>query len=135
LVFATRYRRGVFNDEILTRRDEVMPKVCEDFEAEPKEFNGGHDHVHLLVRYPPKVAVSKLVNSLKGVSARRYGWGYLPAKGWGRVHRPDQPRHHARAPVVALVFLRIVRRSTRWRSPASTSRSKMPAPKCGSEQP
>ncbi|GEM_PF-1930213 len=28
------------------------------------------DHVHLLVEYPPKVAVSNLVNSLKGVSSR-----------------------------------------------------------------
>ncbi|MER5432324.1 IS200/IS605 family transposase [Streptomyces sp. NPDC002588] len=71
LVFVTKYRRGVFNDEMLTRCEEIMRKVCEDFEAELKEFNGERDHVHLLVHYPPKVAVSKLVNSLKGVSARR----------------------------------------------------------------
>ncbi|VWX29394.1 hypothetical protein ENHY17A_100287 [Moraxellaceae bacterium 17A] len=30
----------------------------------------GYDHVHLLVVYPPKVAISSLVNSLKGVSSR-----------------------------------------------------------------
>jgi len=30
------------------------------------EFDGGHDYVHVLVNYPPKVAVSSLVNSLKG---------------------------------------------------------------------
>ncbi|MGW3317929.1 IS200/IS605 family transposase [Streptomyces fungicidicus] len=71
LVFVTKYRRGVFEDEMLTHCEEIMRKVCEDFEAELKEFNGGRDHVHLLVHYPPKVAVSKLVNSLKGVSARR----------------------------------------------------------------
>lgn len=71
LVFVTKYRRGVFNDKMLTRCEEIMRKVCEDFEAELKEFNGERDHVHLLVHYPPKVAVSKLVNSLKGVSARR----------------------------------------------------------------
>ncbi|MBM0239584.1 IS200/IS605 family transposase, partial [Micromonospora sp. ATA32] len=35
------------------------------------EFNGENDHVHLLVNFPPKVAPSKLVNSLKGVSSRR----------------------------------------------------------------
>lgn len=34
------------------------------------EFDGEDDHVHLLVNYPPKVAVSKLVNSLKGASSR-----------------------------------------------------------------
>ncbi len=27
-------------------------------------------HVHLLLNYPPKVSISKLVNSLKGVSSR-----------------------------------------------------------------
>ncbi len=71
LVFVTKYRRGVFDDEMLTRCKEIMRKLCEDFEAELKEFNGERDHVHLLVHYPPKGAVSKLVNSLKGVSARR----------------------------------------------------------------
>ncbi|STY61034.1 Transposase and inactivated derivatives [Mannheimia haemolytica] len=34
------------------------------------EFDGEDDHVHLLVEYPPKVAISHLVNSLKGVSSR-----------------------------------------------------------------
>ena len=29
------------------------------------------DHVHLLVSYPPKVGISEVVNSLKGVSSRR----------------------------------------------------------------
>jgi len=34
------------------------------------EFDGEDDHGHLLVNYHPKVAVSTLVNSLKGVSSR-----------------------------------------------------------------
>jgi putative transposase len=41
-----------------------------DFEAELVEVDGEDDHVRLLVNYPPKVAVSHLVNSLKGVSSR-----------------------------------------------------------------
>lgn len=49
----------------------VLASVCEDFEAELLEFEGEGDHVHLLVNYPPKVSVSKLVNSLKGVSSRK----------------------------------------------------------------
>lgn len=63
-----------------------MADVCADFGAELREFNGETDHVHLLVHYPPKVALSRLVNSLKGVSAgrlrqefpahiRNYRWG------------------------------------------------------------
>ncbi|GGM31392.1 hypothetical protein GCM10009425_47580 [Pseudomonas asuensis] len=46
-------------------------KVCPDFEADLLEFNGEADHVHLLVTYPPKVPLPKLVNSLKGTSSRR----------------------------------------------------------------
>ncbi|TDC97318.1 IS200/IS605 family transposase [Actinomadura sp. 7K507] len=33
--------------------------------------NGEADHVHLLVHFPPKAALSKLVNSLKWDSSRR----------------------------------------------------------------
>lgn len=71
LVFTPKYRRGPFTDEILHRCQQIMAAVCTDFDAELREFNGEADHVHLLVHYPPKVAISRLVNSLKGVSARR----------------------------------------------------------------
>jgi putative transposase len=56
---------------MLTRCQQIMAKVCQDFAAELHEFNGEDDHVHLLVHYPPAVALSRLVNSLKGVSSRR----------------------------------------------------------------
>ena len=39
--------------------------------AELREVNGAAEHVHLLVNFPPTVTVSRLVNSLKGVSSRR----------------------------------------------------------------
>jgi REP-associated tyrosine transposase len=49
----------------------VFASVCADFSAELVEMDGEDDHVHLLVAYLPHVAVARLVNSLKGVSARR----------------------------------------------------------------
>jgi len=55
---------------ILNDMKSIFAKVCADFEAELVDFDGEDDHVHLLVSYPPKVAVAKLVNSLKGVSSR-----------------------------------------------------------------
>ena len=70
LVFVTIYRRGVFTKAILDDLRGIFAKVCADFEAELVECDGEDDHVHLLVNYPPKVAVSTLVNSLKGVSSR-----------------------------------------------------------------
>ncbi len=62
--------------------ERVMRKVCADFGAELREFNGEADHVRLLVSYPPKVSVSALVNSLKGVSARM-----LRSQYTGKVNR------------------------------------------------
>jgi putative transposase len=71
LVFVTRYRHGAFTDEILARCEEIMRDICAHFDAELREFNGETGHVHLLVHYPPSLALSTLVNSLKGVSSRR----------------------------------------------------------------
>jgi putative transposase len=71
LVFVTKYRRKVFTSEHLTYLEGVFAGVCADFGATLVECNGEHDHVHLLIEYPPTVQLSKLVNSLKGVSSRR----------------------------------------------------------------
>ena len=70
LVFVTKYRRKVLTEEMIDYLTDVFRAVCEDFEASLVECNGEDDHVHLLVEYPPKIAVSQLVNSLKGVSSR-----------------------------------------------------------------
>jgi putative transposase len=71
LVFVTKYRRKVLSPSAHETLRELFARICEDFEARLVESNGEDDHVHLLVEYPPKVAISKLVNSLKGVSSRR----------------------------------------------------------------
>lgn len=71
LVFVTKYRRNVLTHDMLTDMEAIMRDVCQDFDATLVEFNGEDDYVHLLVSYPPKVALSTLINSLKGVSSRR----------------------------------------------------------------
>lgn len=86
LVFVTKYRHHVFTDRHLRRMEEIMREVCADFECELVEFNGEDNHVHLLVNFPPKVALSRLVNSLKGVSSRRM-----------RREFPELERHYWRA--------------------------------------
>lgn len=84
LVFTPKYRRKVFDDTMLTRCEEIMRKVCGDFGAELREFNGETDHVH----YPPTVSLSRLVGSLKGVSAR-----LLRQEFTGRVNRAIMHGH------------------------------------------
>ena len=70
IVFVPKYRKKIFDADALERLHRIFRVVCADFEADLVEFNGERDHVHLLVNYPPKVALSGLVNSLKGVSSR-----------------------------------------------------------------
>lgn len=70
LVFVAKYRRKVFDGDAIDRLRIIFAKTCANFEAQLIEMDGEDDHVHLLVEYPPKVAVSHLVNSLKGVSSR-----------------------------------------------------------------
>jgi putative transposase len=70
LVFVAKYRRKVFDGDAIDRMRRMFGKVCEDMGASLVEMDGEDNHVHLLVEYPPKLAVSVLVNSLKGVSSR-----------------------------------------------------------------
>lgn len=79
LIFVSKYRRNIFTKRVLGELRVIFSKVCDDFSAELIECNGEKDHVHLLVNYHPKIALSKLVNSLKGVSSA------IPAEHFFRV--------------------------------------------------
>ena len=81
MVFVIKRRRGALDARSIHRLGAIFTAVCHDFSARLVEMDGEADHVHLLVNYPPKVAVSRLVASLKGVSSRRL-----------RQERPDLAR-------------------------------------------
>ena len=86
LIFVAKYRRKVFTKEVLDDMRGIFESVCTDFEAQLVDFDGENDHVHLLVHYPPKVSISKLVNSLKGVSSRmirKKNYPSIHEKLWG----------------------------------------------------
>ncbi|MGC6229061.1 IS200/IS605 family transposase [Proteus mirabilis] len=70
LVFVTKYRLKIFYQDAIEKLRDYFASVCADFDVELVEMDGERDHVHLLINYPPKLAISNLVNSLKGVSSR-----------------------------------------------------------------
>jgi putative transposase len=70
LVFTPKYRKKIFTKEHLETMKEVFENVCKKIGCELIEFNGESNHVHLLIEYPPRLSISKIVNSLKGVSSR-----------------------------------------------------------------
>jgi putative transposase len=83
LVFVAKYRKKIFNKTASYILNMIFSKVCDDFGAALVEMEAEHDHVHLLIEYPPKIAIVTLVNSLKGVSSRLL-----------RKHLPDITKHY-----------------------------------------
>ncbi|BBF59586.1 IS609 transposase [Escherichia coli] len=64
LVFVTRYRLQIFDHDATEKLRTYFSNVCADFEAELVEMDGEPDHVHLLINYPPKLAICNQVNHL-----------------------------------------------------------------------
>ena len=70
LVFVTKYRKKILIAEHIDVMAEICKSVAKKMDFQLLEINGEADHVHLLIEYPPKLSVSQIVNSLKGVSSR-----------------------------------------------------------------
>ncbi len=70
LIFTTKYRRKVLREDHIEVIVQALRAACEKADCELVEANGERDHIHALVKYPPKLAVSVLVNNLKAVSSR-----------------------------------------------------------------
>ena len=69
LVFVTKYRRKLFTDPMLTFTETTMRAVCAELDVDLVEFNGETDHFHVLVAYPPTLAITVLAQRLKGRTA------------------------------------------------------------------
>jgi REP element-mobilizing transposase RayT len=91
VVFVTRYRHQVFTAAHLERLEQIMRDACADSGTELAEVNGEPGHVHLLVSFPPEVALSRLASSLKGVSSRRLRQEFpaLARRRWRGLGRTD----------------------------------------------
>ena len=70
LVFVTKYRRKVFSSEHIKYMEEICEGVAKKMGFRLIQLNGESDHIHCLIEYPPKLSISQIVNSLKGVSSR-----------------------------------------------------------------
>ncbi|HAW2728478.1 TPA: IS200/IS605 family transposase [Escherichia coli] len=61
---------ALFDSQMIAQLREAFGSAAAKLECEIIEMDGEPDHVHLLVAYPPKLAVSVMVNNLKSVSSR-----------------------------------------------------------------
>ena len=69
LVFAPKYRRQVIYGQIKADVAEILSMLCKRKGIEIIEAECCKDHVHMLVRIPPKYSVSEIMGYLKGKSS------------------------------------------------------------------
>ena len=69
IVFAPKYRRKVFFAEKRLETREMLRKLCQWKGVEIIEGEVCPDHIHMLVKIPPKMSVSGFMGYLKGKSA------------------------------------------------------------------
>lgn len=70
LVFPTKYRRIVIDDEVDRMIKEVSLEIEKRYEIHFVEIGTDKDHVHFLVQTVPMVAVNRLVTIIKSVTAK-----------------------------------------------------------------
>jgi putative transposase len=69
VVWTTKYRKAVLVGEAATRVRDLIRELCGTLDVKIMKGHVSKDHVHLLVSIPPQVAVSKLMQRLKGKTA------------------------------------------------------------------
>lgn len=69
VVFIPKCRRKVIYGKIRVRLREILHQLAAQKECTIEEGNLCSDHVHMLIRIPPKYSVSQVVGFLKGKSA------------------------------------------------------------------
>ena len=70
LVLVPKYRRPLFNDEMLVRLEKIVKDLLVKWNCRCIEVNGEKDHLHVTLQFTPQIQLSKLVNNLKTVSSR-----------------------------------------------------------------
>ena len=69
IVWITKYRKKVLKGIVAERVRELIRGICKEHEVEILKGHVSQDHVHLFVSVPPHLAISKLVQYLKGKSS------------------------------------------------------------------
>ena len=68
IVFAPKYRRKVIYDKIKTDIGQILRKLCKWKGVEIIEAELCPDHIHMLIKIPPKYSIATFMGYLKGKS-------------------------------------------------------------------
>ena len=86
IVWITKYRKQILSGVIAERVREIIRGICKEHEVEIIKGHVSKDHIHLFVSVPPQLAISKLVQYLKGKSSYKMLMEHksLSQAFWGR---------------------------------------------------
>ena len=86
LIWIPKYRKRCLTGGIAERTRDILRQICMEHEVQIVSGKVAVDHVHMFVSYRPQLALSKLVQYLKGGSSRILLQEYasLRKQFWGR---------------------------------------------------
>jgi len=91
LVWITKYRKKVMVGLVAERVRELIRQICKEHDVEIIKGHVSKDHVHMFVSVPPHLAISKLIQYLKGKSSykllqenKQLSKEFLGRHIWGR---------------------------------------------------
>jgi len=86
IVWITKYRKPVIHGQIAKRVRELIMEICLANEIQIIKGHVSRDHVHLLISYPTRLSISKIVQYLKGKSSRKMLQEYTELRKifWGQ---------------------------------------------------
>lgn len=70
LVWCTKYRHRILQNEVECSLREIIKKIAEDHKFKIEEMEVDLDHIHMLIDCSPQHYIPDMVKALKGVSAR-----------------------------------------------------------------
>jgi putative transposase len=86
IVWATKYRYSVLENDIKIRCRTLLIQICESEDVEILKGVVSKDHVHMHISYRPSQSVSELVKRMKGRTSRKLQQEFpeLKKRYWGR---------------------------------------------------
>jgi len=86
LIWIPKYRKRVLTGKVAERVRDLLRQICMEHEVHIISGKVAADHIHVFVSYQPQMALSKLVQYLKGTSSRilLQEFMHLRKQFWGR---------------------------------------------------
>jgi len=71
LVWCPKYRKKILAEEIRPKVKELFMEISSHFDFEIDRCEIAEDHIHILISFPPKYSVSRVIGILKSISGSK----------------------------------------------------------------